>query len=72
MNADTLVKYLATIVQGYRWSADPANRSAVVTILARHLKITNDLAANTVELEVGSNGGLAKDAGFDVVGFKTR
>lgn len=69
-NADTLVKYLQAIIEGYRWAADPANRIEVVAIAAKNLKITNDLAAQSVELEVGPNGGLAKDASFDMVGFK--
>ena len=69
-NADTLVKYLQTIIEGYRWGADPANRAEVVAVMAKHLKITDDLAAYAVELEVGPNGGLAKDASFDMVGFR--
>jgi ABC-type nitrate/sulfonate/bicarbonate transport system substrate-binding protein len=69
-NADTLVKYLQTIIEGYRWGADPANRAEVVAVMAKHLKITDDLAAHAVELEVGPNGGLAKDASFDMVGFR--
>ncbi|MEA2981550.1 MAG: hypothetical protein QOF91_762 [Alphaproteobacteria bacterium] len=69
-NADTLVKYLQTIIEGYRWSSNPANRSEATAIMAKHLKIDNDVAAQMVELEVGPNGGLAKDASFDMVGFK--
>jgi ABC-type nitrate/sulfonate/bicarbonate transport system substrate-binding protein len=69
-NGETLVKYLQTIIEGYRWAADPANRTEVVAIMAKHLKIDNDIAAHAVELEVGPNGGLAKDANFDMVGFR--
>jgi ABC-type nitrate/sulfonate/bicarbonate transport system substrate-binding protein len=69
-NADTLVKYLQTIIEGYRWGADPANRNEVVAIMAKHLKISGDLATHAVELEVGPNGGLAKDATFDMTGFR--
>ena len=69
-NADTLVKYLQTIIEGYRWGADPTNKAEVIAIMAKHLKIDADLAAHAVELEVGPNGGLAKDANFDMVGFK--
>jgi ABC-type nitrate/sulfonate/bicarbonate transport system substrate-binding protein len=69
-NADTLVKYLQSIIEGYRWGAAPANRTQVVAIMANHLKITDDLAANAVELEIGPKGGLAKDASFDMVGFR--
>jgi ABC-type nitrate/sulfonate/bicarbonate transport system substrate-binding protein len=69
-NSQTLVKYLQTIIEGYRWAADAANRTEVVAVMARHLKIDNDIAAQAVELEVGPNGGLAKDASFDMVGFR--
>jgi ABC-type nitrate/sulfonate/bicarbonate transport system substrate-binding protein len=69
-NADTLVKYLQGILEGYRWGASPANRTEVASIMAKHLNIDNAVAAQAVELEVGPNGGLAKDANFDMVGFK--
>lgn len=69
-NTDTLVRYLKSIIEGYRWGADPANRTEVVAIMAKHLKIDNDVAAHAVELEVGPNGGLAKDANFDMPGFR--
>jgi ABC-type nitrate/sulfonate/bicarbonate transport system substrate-binding protein len=69
-NAEALMKYLQAIIEGYRWGSDPANRRELVAIMAKHLKIETDLAAQVVELEVGPNGGLAKDASFDMVGFK--
>jgi ABC-type nitrate/sulfonate/bicarbonate transport system substrate-binding protein len=69
-NADTLVKYLQAVIEGYRFGADPANRAEVVAILASHLKIDHDIAAQTVEAEVGPTGGLAKDAQFDLEGFR--
>jgi ABC-type nitrate/sulfonate/bicarbonate transport system substrate-binding protein len=69
-NGATLVKYLQTIIEGYRWGANPANRADVVAVMAKHLKIEGDIAAHAVELEVGPNGGLAKDASFDMVGFR--
>jgi ABC-type nitrate/sulfonate/bicarbonate transport system substrate-binding protein len=69
-NADTLVKYLQSIVEGYRWAAQPANRPELMAIVAKHLKLDPDIAAKSVEAAVGSNGGLAKDAQFDMEGFK--
>jgi ABC-type nitrate/sulfonate/bicarbonate transport system substrate-binding protein len=70
-NAETLTKYLQTIIEGYRWGADPANKAELVAIMAKHLNVDRDVAAHAVELEVGQNGGLAKDANFDMVGFRT-
>ena len=69
-NADVLVKYLRSIIEGYRWGADPKNRTEVVAIMAKHLKVAGDIAADAVEAEVGPNGGLAKDAAFDMIGFR--
>jgi ABC-type nitrate/sulfonate/bicarbonate transport system substrate-binding protein len=69
-HADTLIKYLQTIIDGYRWGTNPANRHEVVAIMAKHLKIDETTAAQAVEMEIGPNGGLAKDASFDMVGFK--
>lgn len=70
-NAETLTKYLQTIIEGYRWGANPANKAELVAIMAKHLKVDRDVAAHAVELEVGPNGGLTKDANFDMVGFRT-
>jgi ABC-type nitrate/sulfonate/bicarbonate transport system substrate-binding protein len=69
-NADTLVKYLQSIIEGYRWSADPANHAELVAIASQNLKTSEDLAAQAVALELGSNAGLARDVSFDMPGFK--
>src|SRR5262249_1172250 len=68
-NAETLVRYLQAIVEGYRWSAKAANRAEAAAIVARYLKVDADVAANSVEAGVGEHGGLAKDAGIDLKGF---
>jgi ABC-type nitrate/sulfonate/bicarbonate transport system substrate-binding protein len=68
-NADTLVRYLQAIIEGYRWSAEPANRAEAAAIVARYLKVDADVAADSVEAGVGPKGGLAKDARIDMAGF---
>ncbi len=68
-NPDTLVRYLQAIIEGYRWSADAANRAEAAAIVARYLKVDADIATSSVEAGVGPNGGLAKDARIDLVGF---
>ena len=68
-NADTLVRYLQAIVEGYRWSAEPANRAEAAAIVAKYLKVDADVAANSIEAGVGPKGGLAKDAHLDLAGF---
>jgi ABC-type nitrate/sulfonate/bicarbonate transport system substrate-binding protein len=69
-NNDTLVKYLQAIIEGYRWGSDPANRVEVVGIVAKYLKFDHDIAAGGVEEAVGPQGGVAKDAAFDMEGFR--
>jgi ABC-type nitrate/sulfonate/bicarbonate transport system substrate-binding protein len=68
-NADTLVRYLQAIIEGYRWSADPANRAEAAAIVAKYLKVDADVAANSIEAGVGPHGGLARDARIDLAGF---
>jgi ABC-type nitrate/sulfonate/bicarbonate transport system substrate-binding protein len=69
-NAGTLVKYLQAVIEGYRWGANAANRAEVTAIVAKNLKLDTEVAAKSVEAAVGSNGGLARDAQFDLEGFK--
>ena len=69
-NAGTLVKYLQAMIEGYRWGANAANRAEVTAIVAKNLKLDTEVAAKSVEAAVGSNGGLARDAQFDMEGFK--
>jgi ABC-type nitrate/sulfonate/bicarbonate transport system substrate-binding protein len=68
-NADTLVRYLQAVIEGYRWSADAANRAEAAAIVAKYLKVDADVAAHSVEAGVGPQGGLAKDARIDMTGF---
>jgi ABC-type nitrate/sulfonate/bicarbonate transport system substrate-binding protein len=69
-NSETLVKYLQAIIEGYRWGSDPANRAEVAHIVAKYLKFDPDIAVGAVEAAVGPQGGVAKDAAFDMEGFK--
>ena len=69
-NADTLVKYLQATIEGLRWAKDPSSRTAAATILARHLKIEQNLAVAALERAFAPDGGLAVDARFDLTGFR--
>jgi ABC-type nitrate/sulfonate/bicarbonate transport system substrate-binding protein len=70
-NSDTVVKYLRALIEARRWADRPENKAQLAAIIAKYLK--SDLATETqsVELAVGPNGGLAKDARFDIEGFRT-
>jgi ABC-type nitrate/sulfonate/bicarbonate transport system substrate-binding protein len=70
-NSEVLTKYLEAIIEGYRWGSDPTNRAEAVAIVARRLKLDPEIAEKTLEAAVGASGGLAKDARFDMEGFKT-
>src|SRR6266850_2216227 len=69
-NADTLERYIAALIEGYRWAVSPANREAGTKILAERLKVTPEVAARTWELMTDPKFGLARDARFDMQGFR--
>ena len=68
-NADALVRYLQAGIEAYRWGSDPANRAELTAIVAKHLDVDADIAAQSVEAALGAHGGVAKDARIDMTGF---
>jgi ABC-type nitrate/sulfonate/bicarbonate transport system substrate-binding protein len=70
-NAGTLIAYLQACIEGLRWSLDPVNRAQAVRLYAERLKLPDDIAAETYAVATDPAGGLAKDAKFDIEGFKT-
>jgi ABC-type nitrate/sulfonate/bicarbonate transport system substrate-binding protein len=68
-NSAVLTKYLEATIEGYRWGADPANRAEAAAIVAKHLRLDPAIAVQSLETAVST--GLAKDARFDMEGFKT-
>jgi ABC-type nitrate/sulfonate/bicarbonate transport system substrate-binding protein len=70
-HAGTLVAYLAACIEGLRWSLDPANRTAAIGLYADRLNLSADMAAETYAIAVDPVSGLARDATFDLEGFKT-
>jgi ABC-type nitrate/sulfonate/bicarbonate transport system substrate-binding protein len=70
-NSATLTKYLEAVIEGYRWGSNPANRTEAAALVAKHLKLDPEIAEKSVEAAVGASAGLAKDARFDMEGFKT-
>ncbi len=69
-HADTLVKYLQATIDGLRWARQPSSRAAAASILARHLKIDQDLAAAAIERAFAPGQGLAVDARLDLEAFR--
>jgi ABC-type nitrate/sulfonate/bicarbonate transport system substrate-binding protein len=68
-HADLIEGYLAGYVQGQRWLMAPANKSQVVALLMTESNVTEQIA-NEWYAAVIPTGGYAKDARFDVDGFK--
>jgi len=66
-NGDVLTRYIQANIEGIRWALNPANKAAMVAILADRLKLANDIAAESFTF---SQNGFAVDGKFDVEGFK--
>src|SRR5262245_51167351 len=69
-NSDTLVRYIAALVEGNRWALDPANKDQVIGLLAERLKLSPQIAAQSYAAATNPGEGMAKDARFDIEGFK--
>jgi len=70
-NAETLAAYLAASIAGLRWVLDPANRAVSVKLAAERLNVPPDVAAEIHAVACDPVTGLARDAAFDLDGFKT-
>ncbi len=70
-NAGTLVAYLLACIEGLRWCLDPANCAALAALCEAKLGVAPDIAARIAEVATDPIHGLAKDAAFDLEGFRT-
>ena len=66
-----LERYIAGVIEGTRWTLAPANKEAAARILAARLKVTPEVAARTWELMTDPKFGIARDARFDMPGFRS-
>jgi ABC-type nitrate/sulfonate/bicarbonate transport system substrate-binding protein len=69
-NRDTLLRYIKAVVEGRRWILDPANKTGAIQLLADRTKVPFDVAANSYAVVTDPTNGFAKDAKFDMQGFK--
>lgn len=69
-HGDVLVRYLAGLIDGYRWAADPANRDAAAASVAKYLKLDLGTARTAVDAAIGPGGSLAKDLTLDMDAFR--
>jgi len=68
-NSDLLERYLAAYMEGQRWLMAPSNRQQVVELVMKESNLTEPTASDWYTVMV-QDGGYAKDAAFDVEGFK--
>jgi ABC-type nitrate/sulfonate/bicarbonate transport system substrate-binding protein len=69
-NPDVLARYLQAYVEGLRWALDPRNKDAAIKLFADNLKLPPEIAAATYAVAADPAAGMARDAGFDLEGFK--
>jgi ABC-type nitrate/sulfonate/bicarbonate transport system substrate-binding protein len=69
-NAVTLENYLAAFVEALRWSLDPNNHAEAAAILVEKLKLPQNMADKSLTLMAEPGFGFARDAAFDMAGFK--
>jgi ABC-type nitrate/sulfonate/bicarbonate transport system substrate-binding protein len=68
---DLLERYIAGLIEGTRWSLAKRNKAAAVKILSGRLKVSPEVAAKTWEMMRDPKFGIAKDARFDMKGFRS-
>ncbi len=69
-NQDTVVRYIQSYIEGLRWSLNPMNKAEAVALLADRLKLPVDVAEKSYEIAADPKVGFAKDAQFDLDGFR--
>lgn len=69
-NSDTLVRYTQAYIEGLRWALKPANKAAAIDLLVEKIKLSPDIAARAFAILSDPIEGVAKDAKFDLAGFK--
>src|SRR5260370_32944335 len=69
-NSAGLVRYIRAYIEGRRWAPDPANKAEPIALLADRLKLAPQVAAQSYAVATAPADGIAKDAKFDMAGFK--
>ncbi len=69
-HASTLVAFLAAIIEAQRWLMAPANKEQVIDLWIKEYHLAPEVAAATYESSMNHPGGFARDARFDLEGFK--
>jgi ABC-type nitrate/sulfonate/bicarbonate transport system substrate-binding protein len=69
-NAETLERYIAGYIEAMRWTVAPQNRAAAAKLLVERFKVDPQVSERTMELLADPKFGFARDARFDLQGFR--
>jgi ABC-type nitrate/sulfonate/bicarbonate transport system substrate-binding protein len=69
-NPDVMVRYTQAYIEGFRWVMNRKNKDEAVALLVEKIKLAPDIAAQAYMIQSDPIEGMAKDAKFDLVGFK--
>lgn len=67
---EALTNYLAAIIEAQRWLMAPANKQQVLELMVKESHLAPEVAAESYESLMSRPGGYAKNASFDLDGFK--
>jgi len=68
-NGDKLVRYIQANIEGLRWALNPANRAALVEVVAGRLKMTPTVVTRSLQF-ADAQKAYAVDARIDMEGFR--
>ena len=69
-NAGVLERYLTACLEATHYAMDPAHRAEMISFLAERFKLPAPIAEQTYLALMSEGFGLAKDARFDLAGFR--
>jgi ABC-type nitrate/sulfonate/bicarbonate transport system substrate-binding protein len=67
---EALISFLAAIIEAQRWLLAPVNKQQVIDLMIKESHLAPDVAAESYDSLMTRPGGFAKDAAFDLDGFK--
>ena len=70
-NRETLERYIAGLIEGFRWVLARENKAAAIRILVERQKLAPQVAERTLELMTDPKFGLTPDARFNMEGFRS-
>ncbi len=69
-NPDVMMRYTQAYIEGLRWAVDRKNKDEATALLVEKIKLSPDIAAQAYAVLSNPVDGFAKDAKFDLAGFK--